>query len=138
MWENDTPVELHNILIYVFLFLFCVFRAAPAAYGSSQRGQIRAAAACLWHNHTKARSESLEIYTTAHGNVGSLNHWVGPGIEPESSWILVGFITAEPQGELPFYVILDVELWNFSFLFFSFLFFLSPFFFFFLTYYFIV
>jgi len=25
---------------------------------------------------------------------------VGPGIKPESSWILVGFITAEPQQEL--------------------------------------
>ena len=36
-------------------------------------------------------------YTTAHGNAGSLNHWVRPGIEPESSWILVGFITIEPR-----------------------------------------
>ena len=29
-------------------------------------------------------------------NVGSLTHWERLGIEPESSWILVGFITAEP------------------------------------------
>ena len=28
-------------------------------------------------------------YTTAHGNAGSLTHWVRPGFEPESSWILV-------------------------------------------------
>ena len=28
-------------------------------------------------------------YTTAHGNAGSLTHWVGPGIKPASSWILV-------------------------------------------------
>ena len=39
-------------------------------------------------------------YTRAHGNAGSLTHWVGPGIEPVSLWILVRFITAEPQWEL--------------------------------------
>ena len=38
--------------------------------------------------------------TIAHGNTGSLTHWAGLGIEPESSWILVGFVTAEPQQEL--------------------------------------
>jgi len=31
-------------------------------------------------------------YTTAHSNVGSLTHWMRPGIEPTSSWILVGFV----------------------------------------------
>ena len=30
------------------------------------------------------------IYTTAHGNAGSLTHWARPGIEPASSWFLVG------------------------------------------------
>ena len=30
--------------------------------------------------------------TTAHSNTGSLTHWVRPGIEPTSSWILVQFI----------------------------------------------
>ena len=39
-----------------FSFLF-LFRAAPVAYGSSQaRGQIRAAAASLYHSHSNARS----------------------------------------------------------------------------------
>ena len=37
---------------------------------------------------------------TAHGNTGSLTHQVGPGIKPTSSWILVVFVTAEPQWEL--------------------------------------
>ena len=41
-------------------------------------------------------------YTTTHCNARSLMHWVGPGIEPASSWILVGFITTKP-------------LWNQSF-----------------------
>ena len=45
---------------------------------------------------------SLSVtYTTAHSNVASLTHWMGPRIKPASSWILAGFITAEPQWELP-------------------------------------
>ena len=31
-------------------------------------------------------------YTTAHGNAGSSTHWTRLGIEPETSWFLVGFI----------------------------------------------
>ena len=41
-------------------------------------------------------------YTTAHSNTGSLTHQVRPGIEPASSWLLVGFVTTEPQQELLF------------------------------------
>ena len=39
-------------------------------------------------------------YTTAHGDARSWSHWARPGIEPTSSCILVGFVTAEPQWEL--------------------------------------
>ena len=39
-------------------------------------------------------------HTTAHGNSGSLTHWARSGVEPASSWILVGFISSAPQ-ELP-------------------------------------
>ena len=38
--------------------------------------------------------------TTAHGNAGTLTHQARPGIEPTTSWLLVGFIYAEPQWEL--------------------------------------
>ena len=40
-------------------------------------------------------------YTKAHSNARSQTHWARPGIEPMSSWILVGFIPAESQWELP-------------------------------------
>ena len=40
-------------------------------------------------------------YITTHGNAGSLTHWVRLGIEPESSRMLVGFVSAVPQWELP-------------------------------------
>ena len=35
--------------------------------------------------------------TTAHGNAGSLAPWARLGIEPMSSWILVGLVTPEPR-----------------------------------------
>ena len=31
-------------------------------------------------------------YTTAHSIAGSLTHWARPGIQPKSSWVLVGFV----------------------------------------------
>ena len=39
-------------------------------------------------------------YFTAHGNAGYLTHWARPEIESTSSWVIVGFITTEPQWEL--------------------------------------
>ena len=33
-------------------------------------------------------------YTIAHGNARSLTHWARPGINPATSWLLVGFICA--------------------------------------------
>ena len=44
------------------------------------------------------------------GNARSLTHWVGPGFEPESSWIRVEFISAEPQ-----WGFLDVEFFTLGF-----------------------
>ena len=37
----------------------------------------------------------------SHSNTGSLTHRVRPGMEPAASRILVGFVTTEPQWELP-------------------------------------
>ena len=40
-------------------------------------------------------------YTMAHGNARSLlTHWARPGTKLEPSWILIGFVTSEPQVEL--------------------------------------
>ena len=48
------------------------------------------------------------------GNTRSLTHWAGPGIKPTSSWILVGFITTEPQWELPHSPSFNQTVGNFS------------------------
>ena len=74
--------------IFVLCSLFFAFRSPPMAYGSSQaQGWIgavdTATATGIW--------ASSATYTTAHGNTRSLTQWVGPGVEPTSPWILVGF-----------------------------------------------
>ena len=77
-------------LVFLFCFVFCLFvflRAASMAYGSSQA--------------RVGLELQLLAYTTAHGNAWSLTHWLGPKIEPASSWMLVGFITTEPWQGLP-------------------------------------
>ena len=75
--------KLHFFLALFFFF----FRAAFAAYGSSQaRGGIRATAALLQCSSWQHRILSPPSRA---------------GMEPESSWSLVGFISAVPQQELP-------------------------------------
>ena len=43
---------------------------------------------------------SIFLWHTPQFTAMPLTHWVRPGIEPTSSWILVGFISDEPQQEL--------------------------------------
>ena len=44
-------------------------------------------------------------YTIVHSNAGSLTHWARPGIQPETSWLLVGFTSPAPQWELTLFII---------------------------------
>ena len=47
--------------------MFCLFRATPAAYGSSQaRGRIRAIAASLHHSHSNSRSKPSQVCDPHH------------------------------------------------------------------------
>ena len=48
---------------------------------------------------TQDLSHFCNLHVTAHDNTRSLTHWESPGIEPASSWLLVGFIIIEPQQE---------------------------------------
>ena len=92
------------IYLFIYFFFRSVFsRATPMAYGGSQaRGPIRVAAADLHQPQPKQRGirAASVNHTTAHGNVGSLAHWARPGIELETSWFLVGFVSAAPWREL--------------------------------------
>ena len=52
-----STVAISMWVVYtLFIYLFLLFRAAPAAYGGSQ-GQIGATAASLRHRHSDTRSE---------------------------------------------------------------------------------
>ena len=102
------------------LLLLLLFRAAHMAHGNSQaRGQIRATAACLHHSHSNVGSKlHLGLTPQLTTTLDPLSRWVSSGIEPASSWILVGFISAVPQQELhnfffSFYVL--VTLWRVRF-----------------------
>ena len=85
----------------LFCFLFS-FRVTTTAYGGSQaRDRIGS-----WSHQPTPQTQQCQTwaasvtYTIAHGNTGSLIHWVRPGIELTSSWILIVFSTAEPRWEL--------------------------------------
>ena len=103
---KHTQTQDKNLRVFFFIIIFSV---SPAAYrGSQARGQIRAVAASLHHNQSNARSElrlrptpqpeqcqiraAPATYTTPHSNTGSLTHWVRPGKETASSWILVRLV----------------------------------------------
>ena len=45
--------------------------------------------------------QQLSAYTTANDNAGSLTQWARARIESKSSWILVGFITAQLTSGTP-------------------------------------
>ena len=97
-----------NFLLFFFLSCFFFFWSFlwphPRHIRRSQaRGRIEAAAAGLHHSYSYAGSTLPSVtYTTAPSNSRSLTHWVRPGVEPESSCILVRFVIAEPQWELCF------------------------------------
>ena len=85
--------------LFIFISTFLLFRATPLASGSSQaKGWIRATAASLHHSH--AGSEPSLQPTPQLMATPDPPPWVRPGIEPASSWILVGFVAAAPQWDL--------------------------------------
>ena len=102
MVRDRRPPSLLGTMKNTFVFL--LFRVTPAAYGGSQaRGQIRAAAASLYHSHSNIGSEPhLRPTSQLTGNARSLTHPTerGQGLN-QCPHILVRFATAEPGRELP-------------------------------------
>ena len=89
---TGTPGGNYSFLVFVclvFLCVFCLFRAAPAAYGDSQtRGSNRSCSPQPMPEPQQCR-------------IRSLTHCTGPGIQPAISSFLVGFVSAAPRWELP-------------------------------------
>jgi len=91
-------VNLRKIFIFslsFFFFLsFCSFLGRShgmwrfPGYGSNQ-----SCSPCPTPEPQQIRTRAVSVtYTTAHGNAGSPTHWARPGIKPETSWFLVGFV----------------------------------------------
>ena len=96
---NRFQVQFNQV--FLFCFVFSLFRAAPTAYrGSQARDRIRAVATGLHYSHSNAKSEPHLRPTPSLRNAGSLIHWVRPGIEYVPSWMLVRFVSAKPGREL--------------------------------------
>ena len=84
MRKSHWKVSCVKMACHFSSLFFSLFRATPMLNESSQaRGQIRATSA-------------------SYSNAGSLTHWVRPGIEPVSSWILVGFLYHWTMTGIPF------------------------------------
>ena len=64
----------------------------------------------IWRKNFLGRQ--FAIYTTAHGNAGSLTHWVRPGMEPTTSWFLVRFASAVPWWELQGLLLRELFPWE--------------------------
>ena len=102
-WVSIT-VFAASCLYDPLLLLLLLFRAACVAYGSSQ-GRVELELQMPAYNTDTARQNPRHVCNLAHGNTGSLTHRARPGIEPVSSWILVRFVTTEPQWKLFFFFI---------------------------------
>ena len=103
-----TPKLVQHGQFVLFIYFFFLFRAEPEACGYSQaRGQVGATSAGLHQSHAKSEPclRPTSQHTAAWGGAGSLTHWARPKIKPKSSWIVVGFITTEPQWELLAYTV---------------------------------
>ena len=73
---------------FLFLFLFCFLRPNLQHMGWNQSYSC-------WPQPQPQQCEIWAVsatYAIAHSNTGSPTHWVRPGIEAASSWILVKFV----------------------------------------------
>ena len=81
-----------NQFVFVCLFCFCFFLGPHLRHMEVPRLGV------LLKLHLPATATAtgdpslVSTYTTAHSITGTLAHWAQPGIESESSWILVRFL----------------------------------------------
>ena len=96
-----------KVCLDIFLFFYSFFLGPHPPHMEVPRLGAESELPLPAHTTATARWDpshicNLHNSSTAHGNTGSLTHWARPGMEPASSWMLVGFIIVEPQGELLF------------------------------------
>ena len=107
-WRKNYVRLLYPVCLFVYLFCFLGphrQRMEVTSLGVKLELQLLA---CTKPQKHQIRATSA-TYNTAHGKTGSLTHWMRPGIEPGSSWILVRFISTEPRRELHKHIFLNLK-----------------------------
>ena len=92
-----------NYIIFYFIFVFLICLVPNLQHMKVPRRGANQSGSCRPTPQPQQRQiiwVALVTSPAAHNNAGSFIHWTGPGIEPSSSWTLVGFLIAEPQWEL--------------------------------------
>ena len=83
-----------NCLSCSFFFFFFFFLGLHVQHMEVPRLGVNQSYNC-WPTPQRQQYQiwaTSATYTIAHGNTGSLTHWVRPKMEPTTSWFLVGFI----------------------------------------------
>ena len=86
---------LFSSFFFLFFFIFFLEHMEIPKLGIESELQLPA-----YTTATASRIRATSVTYTAHSNSRSLTQ---SGIKPASSWILVGFISGEPQWELLFF-----------------------------------
>ena len=91
--------QLCQHLVIFFLFFFCFFLGPHPWHKEVPRIGVELDYSCwpMPQSRQGQNQAASATCTTAHIN---WSHWERPGIKPTSSWILIGFVSAEPEGEL--------------------------------------
>ena len=114
MGEMSQCLQVSLNLLQNLVFFFCLFRAAPEAYGDSQARGSHWSYSC----QPTPRPQPLgirvtsAIYTTVHGNARSSTHWSRPGIEPETSWFLVNSFLLRHDGNSRLCFTFKNQIWQ--------------------------
>ena len=82
--------------LFILLFRAALQHIEVPRLGVKSELQLPATIAAKWD-----KSCIRDLHHSSWQRRISLTHWARPRIEPVSSWILDGFITTEPQHELP-------------------------------------
>ena len=97
MATPDLSHILQQCQIFFFFFSFPFFSFQSCACGMCKFPDQGSSRSCsCWPTPQPQQCRILAasaVYTTAHSSAKSLTHGARPGIEPTSSWVLVGFLT---------------------------------------------
>ena len=109
-WGKETFVCFF-LLILLLLFFF-IFRDTPKAYEVARLGvKLELQLASLHHSHSNnGPKPHLEPTPKPMAMSDPLTHWVRPGNDPTSSWILVGFLTHWATVGTPFFSLLKISI----------------------------